>query len=142
MKIAQLLTTGMTFFALSAVTQAQITSARALTRRIAPQTGQTVPAPAPGRPPAAAGAPVVVDPAKVQEGKDDAERKRIEYQKKKAEEGVSYAQYDLGMRYLTGNGVEKNYEVGKKWITAASTNGYASATKKLEELKKQEKEKK
>jgi hypothetical protein len=62
MKTAQLFTTGMALFALNIGAQAQITSARSLTRRIAPQTGQAVPAPVPGRGGGGAPAPLFVVP--------------------------------------------------------------------------------
>ncbi|MEO7299845.1 MAG: hypothetical protein ABI042_14860 [Verrucomicrobiota bacterium] len=122
--------------------------ARNLTRRIvnpdntlATPNGSTPPAP-PVKPVVAPAVPQVtqtnVAPQKTQEQKDELLRKTIEFQKKKAEEGAPSAQYDLGMRYLNGNGLGKDLDLAKKWLTAASTNGNAQALKKLEELKKRE----
>lgn len=135
------------FLCLATTVEAQITSAGRLTRRIDAQknAGRTPPPAAPGavaRPAgAAAVAPVPVDPEKVQAGKDEVEQKRIDYQKKRAEEGSDSAQFDLALRYLTGNGVEKNDATGMKWLEASAKGGNSQATKKLAELKKKEKEK-
>ena len=107
---------------------AQIYSARRLTRRVAPQQQQqqqpspppadapapattaTVPAPAPVPVPVRP-QPVVrvqppVDPEKAKAAKEEALRKTVEFQKKRAEEGSESAQYELGVRYLKGDGVE------------------------------------
>ena len=45
----------------------------------------------------------VKTPAEIQE----IERKTIEFQIARAHEGSASAQYDLGMRYLSGNGVDR-----------------------------------
>ncbi len=137
------------FLCLATTVEAQITSAGRLTRRIDAQknAGRTPPPAAPGaaaRPAGAATAPaavapVPVDPEKVQAGKDEVEQKRIDYQKKRAEEGSDSAQFDLAIRYLTGNGVEKNEATGMKWLEASAKGGNSQATKKLAELKKKEK---
>lgn len=148
-------------FVTVSVAQAQITSAGSYTRRIAPNRAPARPAPAraaapapaaraqarpapaaaaqPATPPAVAATPAPVDPEKVKEGKDDVDRKRLEWQKKRAEEGSPYAQYDLGVRFLTGDGVEKDAETARKWLELASKNGNSSATKKLAELKEEQK---
>src|SRR5688500_12253075 len=101
--------------------QAQVTSARSLTKRINP------PATAPAQP-ARPVAPGVVpappaDPAKVKAGHDQAELKRLEYQKKRAGEGSPIAQFDLGLRYMKGNGVEQNLTEAVKWFELAEKNG-------------------
>ena len=122
---------------------AQITSAGALTKRVVPPSESGRPggpvhraAPTPGAPQAPA-----IDPAKVQEGKDEVEKSRLEFQKKKAEAGSPFAQYDMGIRYLTGDGVEKNVDTAKKLLASSSKGGNSAATKKLEELKKAEADK-
>jgi hypothetical protein len=124
--------------------------ARKLTRRIVnPDNTLRTPAPTPPAPPTPArtapaatppAAPVqpYVAPEKTQEEKDAILRKTIEFQKQRAEAGSPSSQYDLGMRYLTGDGLEKDPDLAKKWLTAASTNGNSQATKKLEEIKKRE----
>ncbi len=122
-------------FIISGVTLANAATAtdpRGLTRRIAPQITPPSTAPAP---PTAAPAPAPIDPEKAEAAKKDTEDKRLAYQKKKAEEGADYAQYDLGIRYLNGDGVEKNVETGKQWLEKAAKNGHSGAKKKLEELK-------
>ena len=125
--------------------------ARKLTRRIVSPENTLItpnvpsaPAPAPNavRTPSPPPAPVQTltntVPEKTKEQKDEILRKTIEFQKKKAEEGAPSAQYDLGMRYLIGDGVEKNSDLAKKWLTASATNGNSQAVKKLEEMKKKE----
>ena len=46
--------------------------------------------------------------------------------------GSAWAQYALGMRYLNGNGVEKNEAIAKVWLKAAADNGDARAKKQLQ----------
>ncbi len=125
--------------------------ARKLTQRIVNpdntlRTPNAPSAPAPAPPPRpAAVAPTVAPaailtnavPEKTKEQKDEILRKTIEFQKKKAEEGAPTAQYDLGMRYLSGDGVEKDLDLAKKWLNASATNGNSQAVKKLETLNKQ-----
>jgi TPR repeat protein len=76
-----------------------------------------------------------VDPAKVAAQKSKSERDLLEWQKKRAEAGSDNAQYELGVRYLTGNGVDKDEKVGMEWLTKAAKSGNFQAKKKLEELK-------
>jgi len=125
-------------------------SARRLTRKVAPQPAPThqpvQPQPAPQQAPAAAPqavyrAPATVltpsapaDPAKVAAQKSKSERDLIEWQKQRAEAGSDNAQYELGMRYLTGNGVDQDEKIGREWIKKAAKNGNAQASKKLAEL--------
>jgi hypothetical protein len=103
------------------------------------------PAPARPAPPAvAAPAPPAivpaqpVDPEKAKAEKEAALKRVVEFQKKRAEAGSATAQYDLAMRYLKGDGVEKDLAAAKKWLEAAAKNGHTLAPKKLEELKQQE----
>jgi TPR repeat protein len=125
---------------------AQIT-ARRLTKRVtdanaANQANQSAPAsPAPAQTivPVPASQPRILTnavPEKTKEQKEEMLRKTIEFQKKRAETGAPTAQYDLGMRYLNGDGVEKNSELAEKWLRASATNGNSQAAKKLEELNK------
>ena len=120
-------------------------SARQLTRKIVPpQTNQppfrqTPPpsvarpaAPVPPQPTAAVPAPV--DPAKEKAKQEEVLKKTIEFQKKRAAEGSPSAQYELGLRYLYGDGLEKNDAEGRKWIEQSAKNDYTPAKKKLEEL--------
>ena len=80
-----------------------------------------------------------VVPEKTKEQKDEMLRKTIEFQKKRAEAGAPSAQYDLGMRYLTGDGLEKDPKLARKWLYSSATNGNSQAVKKLKELKDLEK---
>ena len=106
------------------------------------------PAPAPTRPvpprpsPAVARPTAPVDPAKAQAAKEEATRKTIEFQKRRAEEGSSTAQHDLGVRYLKGDGVEQNVVKGRELLGESAKNGNTQAVKKLAELDKEKKEEK
>jgi len=85
-------------------------------------------------------APVVpkpaIDPEVAKASRETAARKAVEHQKKQAEEGSESAQYELGVRYLKGDGVEKDEAMGRKWLALSSKNGYGAATRRLEELDK------
>jgi TPR repeat protein len=83
-----------------------------------------------------------VDPAKAQAAKDQATRKTIEFQKRRAEEGSSTAQYDLGIRYIKGDGVERDEAKGRVLLEASAKNGFNPAVKKLSELTKPDQVKK
>jgi hypothetical protein len=134
-------------------------SARQLTRRIVPPpTAQPTPAPPPSRPapqppavraPAAPTTPPVVlvpvrpaDPAKVQKEKEEVVQKTIEFQKKRAAEGSPSAQYELGLRYLNGDGLEKDEKEGRKLLEESAKNGSSLAKKKIEELDERQKSRK
>jgi hypothetical protein len=157
MKSFRLIFATVVFFQMFSVAQAQVT-ARRLTHRIAPQahtnTARATTPQGPTAAPAAAPAPVPapapaltvrtqalvrlvpppVDPEKARAAKDEAQRKTVEFQKKRAAEGSESAQYELGMRYLKGDGVEKDEATGRKWLTESAKNGYTAASKKLEDL--------
>lgn len=117
-------------------------SARQLTRKIVPPP----PAPAPaasGKPatptqPVTPAAPTTVPapppPADAEKAKQETQRKTLEFQKKRAEEGSAAAQYELGLRYLKGDGLPKDAVTGRQWIEKSATNGYSLAVKKLEDL--------
>lgn len=75
-----------------------------------------------------------VDPAQ----KEAAQRRALESQKKRAEEGSSGAQYDLGMRFLNGDGVEKDSDLARKWLGKSAEQGNPAAQRKLDELAKSE----
>ena len=67
--------------------------------------------------------------------KQAADQKVLEFQKKRAAEGFAQAQYDLGIRYLTGDGVGKDEAEGRKWIQLAADQNLLPAKKKLETMK-------
>ena len=64
-------------------------------------------------------------------------RKTIEFQKKRADEGSATAQYDLGIRYLTGDGVRKDRKLALQWLGKAADQGHTQATKKRDDLQKE-----
>lgn len=117
--------------------QAQLKGARDYTKRVAPLTAPAPKSYNPGATPAPGTAQPAapVDPEKVKAEKAATDKNLLEYQKKKAAEGSPNAQYSLGVRYLAGDGVEKNKETAVKWLEKASKQGNNQATKKLEELK-------
>lgn len=89
-----------------------------------PPTVRVVPPPAP------------VDPDKAKAQKEEALRRTIEFQKKRAEQGSPSSQYDLALRYLTGDGVEKDEQAGRRWLETAAKAGHTPAIRKLQELGK------
>ena len=134
-------------------------SARTLTRRIAPQvrpapptyqqqqqqqqtqTQQPPAQAAPQAPPAYPQyqyAPTTtarpVDPVKAAAEKAKNEEKQLDYFKRRAEEGSDHAQYELGIRYLTGKGTSPDEKLAKEWLAKAAKNGNSQAAKKLAEL--------
>jgi len=135
-----LLFSGLAMMVLAVGLQAQ--SARQLTRKVVPPP----PAPAPSQParpatpvqPVAPAAPTSVPapppPADVEKAKQETLKKTIEFQKKRAEEGSAAAQYELGLRYLKGDGLPKDAALGRHWIERSATNGYSLAIQKLEDL--------
>ncbi len=66
--------------------------------------------------------------------KEEQEIKIIAFQKKNAADGLPSAQFDLGMRFLTGNGVEKNPATARKWLEAAAKQGHTQAARQIETL--------
>lgn len=51
-----------------------------------------------------------------------------------AEQGNSYAEYQLGKIYCFGQGVPQNQEVGTDWLRASASHGNASAAELLEKV--------
>ena len=90
--------------------------------------------PAQGPPTAVPGRSRVVEPPRIKIDKEEVLKRTVEFQKKKAEEGSATSQYDLGMRFLKGEGVQKDDEAGLKWLKEAAKNGNNQAIKKLKEL--------
>ena len=116
-------------------------TARQITKKIVPpptpaapaeasKKTQTTPAPSTATKPSP---PVVRE--KTKEEKEEILKKTIEFQKQRAASGSATAQYDLALRYLNGDGVEKNLETAQKWFGEAAKQGHSGAIKKLEELK-------
>lgn len=128
---------------------AQFYGARRYVKPIAPQTQQpTPPATLSPTPPPLPG---TTPPARPQTNTVDAEilkkraaqraealKRTIEFQKKRAEQGSAVAQFDLGKRYLAGDGLEQNLREARKWFEAAAKQGHAGAPARLDEVGKLE----
>jgi len=63
----------------------------------------------------------------------------LEFQKQNAAKGAPDSQYAIGMRYLNGNGVEKDESKAKEWLGKAASQGNVKAADKLRELEKKPK---
>lgn len=113
-------------------------SAKSLTRKIVPQPQQPArPAPGYAAPAQQATPPRELTPAeaaKAQVQKDKNDVKQFEFYKRRAEEGSDHAQYELGVRYLAGKGVDQNPKLGREWLEKAAKQGHKEATAKLAQL--------
>ena len=49
-------------------------------------------------------------------------------------EGDAAAQFNLGVMYVSGDGVQKNYRTAIKWFTSAALNGHDRAQAILDDL--------
>jgi len=58
----------------------------------------------------------------------------LAFQMKQAEKGVPESEYAMGMRYLTGNGVPRNEEMGRELIHSAAKHGSLRALDKMYEI--------
>lgn len=58
----------------------------------------------------------------------------MEWWQKVAEQGYAYAQYNLGIMYQYGQGVEQSNEKAVEWYRKAADQGDPDAKKKLSEL--------
>ena len=83
----------------------------------------------PAAPPAVTAAPAAVK-------KDDPERVQrvVNFQRQNAVSGNPLSQYDLGMRYLKGDGVEQDDKQALEWLKLAAQNGNGRAKKELSAL--------
>jgi len=82
----------------------------------------------------------IADTEKAREEKEAVARKTAEFVRQRAEGGSASAQYDLGKRYMIGDGVEKNFTKARQWLQASAKQGNEMAVAKLAELAKLEKE--
>lgn len=94
-----------------------------------PPTGTAVPAAAKPTPPVPAAALAGSD-----FDKTEVEKRVISFQKQRAQEGSASAAYELGLRYLKGDGVEKDTERARQWLALAAKSGSSQAQQKLAEL--------
>lgn len=60
----------------------------------------------------------------------------LKYQLEQAEKGLPSFQYEVGKRYLRGEGVEKDEAKARAWFAKAAAQGESLAKKALEELPK------
>lgn len=88
-------------------------------------------------PPSSSPAPTAADAAKAAAAKEATLKRTIEFQRKRAEGGSASAQFTLGMRYVQGDGVERNLAEGCKWLRAAAKQDHVWAKRKLGELEKE-----
>jgi hypothetical protein len=96
----------------------------------------TRPAPAPAAPPAEVGELRVRMPPISQAGGplyNDSDP-LLEYQKQHAAKGNPQSQYALGMRYLTGAGVEQSDVLARQWLERSSEGGNLRARAELRKL--------
>jgi len=114
-----------------------------------PATPTTLIVPAPMAPPRPVAAPpppgsrlptleqvlAPASPAKRSDAQQEALARRvIGMQLARAAEGSPAAQFDLGVRYMNGDGVPKDFELARKWLTESALNGHSPAARKLAEL--------
>jgi len=78
------------------------------------------------------------DPAKVAAEKETVLKNTVEWERSRANEGSAWAQYKLGVRYLNGDGVEKNETTARKWLRSAAENGESQAANRLKILDSKE----
>lgn len=79
-------------------------------------------------------APTEADLAKAAADKAAADQRLLAFQRKRAEGGSASAQYELGVRYLTGKGVEVSPSEARKWLAASAKQDYSAAQRKLKDL--------
>jgi TPR repeat protein len=58
----------------------------------------------------------------------------LAFQQQRAQESSTSAQYELGMRYLKGDGVEKDTRQARHWLELAAKGGNTEARYKLDHL--------
>ena len=61
-------------------------------------------------------------------------RRGVSWYKKAAQLNDFYAQYNLGLCYLDGDGVKRNERIAIKWFKKAATQGYDKASDRLLDL--------
>ena len=68
------------------------------------------------------------------EDKKEEERKEFKARMERAKDGSKTAQYDVGMKYLSGLGVEPDRAKAREWLEKSAAQNYASAFNGLGEL--------
>lgn len=72
--------------------------------------------------------------AQVAQAKSSADAKVLAWHKELAEKGDAYGEYKMGMRYLNGNGVEKDPAKAKDFLTKAAAQGNKDAADALAKM--------
>jgi TPR repeat protein len=103
----------------------------------APSTAGLPPGPTITAPPTLVPTASAAETAKAASEKEATLKRVIEFQKKRALGGSASAQYNLGVRYLEGEGVAKDLAEACKWLRAAAKQDYTWAKRKLVELEKE-----
>lgn len=66
--------------------------------------------------------------------KDETAKRLINHQLKSAEAGNRSSQYDVGLRYLKGDGLPQDRLAAIRWLTKAAEQGHQQAKEKLESI--------
>ena len=66
------------------------------------------------------------------QSEEETKRKVLEFQMRRAAEGSPQAQYDMAIRYLEGDGVDKDPAKGRELLEQSAQGGHAAAVKKLQ----------
>ena len=72
--------------------------------------------------------------AAIAQAKAEVEQRALKYYQQKADQGYGFAQYELGLLYLNGKGVETNREQAVQWFRAACTNEHFGASNQLRKM--------
>jgi hypothetical protein len=64
----------------------------------------------------------------------EADRRLLAFQMQQATNGNPSFQYELGLRYLSGNGVQGNTNEALRWLREAARRGYKPAEEKLKNI--------
>ncbi len=74
-------------------------------------------------------------PAQSAESQAEAARKTLEFQIQRSKAGSAYAQYDMGLRHLTGDGVLMDRAEALRLLEQSAKQGNTQAARKLVELR-------
>lgn len=110
-------------------------SAGQLTRKVVPPRQQPSASRAPGGSTATVRPAAPANSVRIKAEQSKTEKNLVEYHKKRAEAGSDRAQYELGIRYLAGKGVDKDEKLARKWLQKSAKAGNEQAIGKLKELK-------
>jgi hypothetical protein len=86
--------------------------------------------------PGAPAAPPVLAAPVVRREDPEREQRIINFQRQNAISGNPSSQYDLGMRYVKGDGVEQDDKQALEWLKLSAKSGHGRAKKELAALEK------